>query len=333
MNSEQLLFVIGEINDELIVSAAPEQATHAFVAMPNAGRRLVFMIAVALLALSLMGAGVAAVIYGDSIQNWFEYHFNAVYHRPMSEEQVVLINHLTQDIGLSQTRGDVTVTIDSATVGDDNFFLLLRVEGLEFSKNYSYSFEDFSVEISPDPVKTTDGFSIFGLQYYGLDGDGSVLINMDYQYAGRNDSLEDIYPLEIHLMFQNLIQDTNRGLLAEGTWNFTFTLEHSQSLDTILLPDTEVMVFDMIQGKNIPILFNNMELTSTGFRFQMEETPGIALNIWVVLEDGTMIGHNGGAGTPSADDTKQNYSFQWQIPVTLHEVSAIQIEDTLIPVP
>ena len=251
----------------------------------------------------------------------------------MSKEQVVLINHLNQDIGLSQTWGEVTVTIDSATVGDDNFFLLLRVEGLEFSKNYSYNFEDFSVEISPDPVKTTDGFSIFGLQYYGLDGDGSVLINMDYQYASRNDSLEDIYPLEIHLTFQNLIQDTNRELMAEGIWNFTFTLEHSQSLDTIIIPDTEVVVFDMIKGENIPILFTNMKLTSTGFRFQVDEIPGIAPNIWVVLEDGTMIGHNGGAGTPSVDGTKLNYSFQWQVPVTLHEVTAIQIEDTLIPVP
>lgn len=333
MNSEKLLFVIGEINDELILDAAPGQITHASIARTNAGRRLVIMIAAALLALSLMGAGAAAVIYGDSIQNWFEYHFNAVYHRPMSEEQVALINHLNQDIGLSQTWGDVTVTIDSATVGDDNFFLLLRVEGLEFSKNYSYNFEDFSVEISPDPVKATDGFSIFGLQYYGLDGDGSVLINMDYQYAGGNDSLEDIYPLEIHLTFRDLIQDTNRELLAEGTWSFTFTLEHSQSLDTIILPDTEVMVFDMIKGENIPVLFTNMELSSTGMRFQVDEIPGIASNIWVVLEDGTKIGHNGGAGTPSVDGNKINYSFQWRVPVTLHEVTAIQIEDTLIPVP
>ena len=333
MNGEKLLFIFGEINDDLIADAAPVQSACTSIALPNARRRLVIMIAAALLALSLIGAGVAAVIYGDSIQNWFKYHFNAVYHRPMSEEQAVLINHLSQDIGLSQTWGDVTVTIDSATVGDDNFFLLLRVEGLEFSKNYSYNFEDFSVEISPNPSKTTDGFGICGLQYYGLDGDGSVLINMDYQYASENDSFEDIYPLEIHLTFQNLIRETNRELLAEGIWDFNFTLEHSQPLDIIMLPDTEIMVLDMINGENIPILFTNMELTSTGFRFQMDEIPGIAPNIWVVLEDGTMIGQNGGAGTPSADGTKLNCSFQWLVPVTLHEVTAIQIENTLIPVP
>ena len=46
----------------------------------------------------------------------------------MSSGQAALIDHLSQEIGVSQSIGDVTMTVDSATVGDDGFYLLFRME-------------------------------------------------------------------------------------------------------------------------------------------------------------------------------------------------------------
>ena len=94
--------------------------------VPVRRRWPVALIAV-ILCLFLMGAGVVAVIYGDRIQNLFGHYFELVTGQDMSEGQTALIDHLSQDISQSKTVGETTVTVDSVTVGDDRFYLLLRV--------------------------------------------------------------------------------------------------------------------------------------------------------------------------------------------------------------
>lgn len=71
----------------------------------------------------------------------------------LEELQVAVMDHLSQEIGLSQTVGGVQVTVDSATVGDDTFFVLLRLEGLNFSNSASYGFDEISMTVQPDPLE------------------------------------------------------------------------------------------------------------------------------------------------------------------------------------
>lgn len=109
MNTRKFSEAMGEINDKYVVEAIsynPKSKT-------TLHRRLSIAMIAAILALLLIGAGVAAII-----------------------------DHLSQEIELSQTTGNVTVTVDSATIGYDNFFLLLRVDGPEFSGRHGYSFEN-----------------------------------------------------------------------------------------------------------------------------------------------------------------------------------------------
>ena len=124
------------VDDKILERSETAIYNHESVTPRMLKRRFPAALIAAVLAMFLMGAGVAAIIYGDSIQNWFSHYWEIITGQQMSDEQATTIDHLSQEIGLSQTVGDVTVTVDSATVGYDNFFLLLRVNGIEFSSKY-----------------------------------------------------------------------------------------------------------------------------------------------------------------------------------------------------
>ena len=128
--TEKLYNSISNIDSRYIESAlsynakASRRVRHALIAL-----------AAAILALFLMGAGFAAVVYGDSIQSWFGHYWKVITGQAMSEGQTAIIERLSQSIGMSQTIDDVTVTVDSATIGKNNLFILLKVKGLQHKNN------------------------------------------------------------------------------------------------------------------------------------------------------------------------------------------------------
>jgi len=87
-----------EVDDDILERS--ERATVSNVV--SIRRRWPVALIAAILCLFLMGAGVVAVIYGDSIQSWFGHYFGLVTGQEMSEGQTALIDHLSQDIGQSK---------------------------------------------------------------------------------------------------------------------------------------------------------------------------------------------------------------------------------------
>ncbi len=336
MKSERVIDALGQVNDKYIDEASPANRKSEKAALRHTGRRLSVALIAAIVALCLMGAGVVAVIFGDSIQNWFEHQWEAITGQSMSEGQTAVIDHLSQKIDISQTIGDTTVTVDSATIGDGTFYLLLRVGGLRLSDKYSYTFDEVLMEATPDPLKGGGGLGGYGLQYQGLDGDGAALILIDYNYASADGYIKDTCPLEITLTLKDFVRNANeQKTLAKGEWSFEFALDRTQLSDAILLPDTETTVMDHEKWEEVPIVLTSIELTNTGIRFQFDYYEGtlvISDQINVVLKNGSVVGNNGGFGTPLKDSTIMQYSFQWQFPVDLNEVEAIQIGSAEIPV-
>lgn len=338
MKEKRLLKAMGQVDKQYIEEAFSYNSSTRHT--PQFHRLSAALIA-AILSVCLMGAGVATVIYGDHIQSWFGHCWEVITGQPMSEEHLAVIEHLSQEIGVSQTVGNVTITVDSATVGDDNFFLLLRVDGMNFSNKYSYDFQHVRMETKPDPLK--DGaFVGYGIDYLGLDGDGIPLLLLNYEYAGSNGYMQDqdTRPLEVWLTLQNLVKDAytdNQETLLEGDWYFSFVIDRSQSPEVISLPDTEVMAMDLDTHEEIPIIVTNIELTNTGLRLQYTHEEGtLSLSnqgIKVVLENGKVIGNNGGIGSPTEDNLAMKYSCQWLVPVNLNEVATILIGETEVYVP
>lgn len=333
MNREDLYKGFNGVDEDIL-----ERSENAISKPVTIRRRLPVALVAALLALLLMGAGVVAVIYGDSIQNWFGHYFGLVTGQEMSEGQKALIDHLSQDISQRKNVDETTVTVDSVAVGDDNFYLLLRIEGVKFSNRHYYNFDEVKLEVFPDPVDGVGGLGSYGIQFHGLDGDGAALMLMDFSYSTGEEFTLDTAPLEVHLVLENLMrgpQSERQKMLTEGIWKFEFIIDRSQPPRTISLPDTEVMVMDLGTREEVSVTVTNIELTNTGIRFQYDYNEGMlsfANQLEVLLDNGVAIEYGDGSGTPMADGTTLNCSYHWMIPIDITEVRAVRIGSVEIPV-
>lgn len=336
MNRQDLYRAFNEIDDGIL-----QRSEDALAAKALSARRLSIVLVAALLSVFLLGAGMMSGIFGDSIQSWFAHYWEEITGQPMSGGHAELIDHLSQEIGLSETVEGITVTVDSATTGVDSFFILLRVEGTAFSKKHAYGFDETLVELERETVGETVGiFGGYSVDYLGLDADGTALLLISYDYTAKDISQEELPPLKVTLSMTDFAQNprTNkRVMLAEGEWSFTFSLDRNK-LDIKELPDTCVMAVDRTKRDEyteVPVVLMNIELSNTGLRFQYDSRSNeldIPAFFSVILNNGQEIGINGAIGNVLPGG-KLEQRCTWRIPVDLDEVVAIKIGETLIEVP
>lgn len=334
MTNENILDAIGEINEEAVQDAKAYQ-----VADVRHFRHIRAALIAAMIAALLMGTVAAAAIYGTDIQSWFAAQWEALTGQPMSNNQAEIIDHLSQSIGLSQSAEGVTVSVDSAAVGDDCFYLLLRVSGMELSKRYDYGFEDFELEIETDFSADASGIGGDGITYLGLDNDKTALMLLKHEYVSTNNTEQDNGSLDITLSLTNLVWNKNAKadkVLAEGEWNFTFTLDRSQFIQAVKLPDTKMQVYNLYTQEAVSITITGIELTCTKLRFQYDYHNGelAPINeITAILENGITIDCSSGGGYVLDDNVTLACSYQWRIPINIDEVAAIQIGNMRIDIP
>ncbi|MGI6028152.1 MAG: hypothetical protein ACOX81_01915 [Candidatus Heteroscillospira sp.] len=328
MRREEFFEVLGELDEELVKDAELPARGH-----PH--RRLATVLIAAVMAVLLMGAGVASVLYGENIQSWFSHYWEQRTGESMSGGQMQTIDHLSCKIDTSQTVEGVTVTVDSATVGDDSFFLLLRIKGPEFSKRYSYKFENVYMDV--DPIIADGDYSMygFGFQFKGLDADGSAIILLDYSYINGGEFTADDRMMSVDLKLKNL-EESHGGdtkLLQEGEWHFEFTLNRSAALQKMSLPNTEVMILDIDKQEEVAVFLEDIELTSTGLRFRYDYYDGtlaLSPHLDAVMKSAAGIGSGGGSGTVGEDGEYMYFSYQWEVPIDLDELDYVQIGGTKI---
>ena len=123
-----------------------------------------FIAAVLVLAL----AGTALAVASPTLRGWFEQKWAEETGSQLTESQSLLINSLTQKVGESVTSGEVTVTVDSITVGGSQIWALLDVEGWDFDRDAQYSFDRVRAEIVPDPSEGQYGGAGYGLGSIGF---------------------------------------------------------------------------------------------------------------------------------------------------------------------
>lgn len=334
MNSIVIYRAFSAVDDDIIVRS--ENTRTNIVRF-----RWQYALIAALLSVFLMGAGVAAVIWGDSIQSWFGHYWQSITGQEVSAGQAALIDHLSQEIGVSQTIGDVTVTVDSETVGDDSFFLLLRIEGLTLSAQKSYGFNEMDIKVSPDPLEELGGMSSFGYTTHGIDGDGSAILILEYDYVTKEGYVEDTRPLEIEIIFRDLMQSPQtewEKTLQSGEWTYQFTIDRSNPPLTISVPDATVNAIDLTKRDEyttVPVRLYDMEITNTGLRFKYDYQNGsydIPAHIDAILESGISIGVGSGSGHPLEENGLLFCSYKWMVPIDLAEVTAINFNGIIISI-
>lgn len=309
MKDEDILYALTDIRAEFIEEAAP-------ICRRPIRRALAAGLA-AVLALLLMGAGV---IYGDSIQSWMDQRWAWENGQAMKEEQAALVADMSQEIGLSQTVGGITVDVDSALFGDRGFKILLRVRGRQFAQNEGFSFDRWAMELEPDP--TVGMGHGRGIEFAGIDGDGSWLLFFQCYW---NQAKRPEGPFTVRLSVTDLILTGAGGVttevLQEGTWAFEFPLEVTGVPEPISLPDCTVTGRDPESGEPVELELTDLVLCSTGL--SCEKIGDGDFWVTVILDDGSSIEATLGIG-----DTRW-----WDVPVDPAEVKAIRIGETIIEVP
>ena len=334
MNVNELYIALNNLDDDLITRSEVSASKHISSGIK---RRLSVGLIASILMLLMMGAGVATMIYSDSIQHWFGHYWELITGHEMSDSHTELIDHLSQKIGLSQTVDNITVTIDSATVGDDSFFLLIKTSGIKLSDRYGYSFDKMYIDISPDPWGDNVGMGSFGADFHGIDHNGEGLFLFSHEYTTNGEIITDP-PLDITLSLGNIsmFKSGNNEIIAEGPWEFNFTINPNILNDIITLPDTEVMAFDHTADEytEAPVLITDIEINSTSLHFSyahQDSTLTVDSHIYAILDNGQQIGISGGSGT--VDGNILNNVYRWIIPIDPAELSAIKIGKIIISVP
>lgn len=285
-------------------------------------RKYPVILAAVVAVVMLMGAGFVAA--SDSIDGWFKTRWKEVTGEEMSDEHYETIASLSQYIGLSETSDGVTVSIDSATVGDDVAYVLITAEC--------------------DSGKfTTTGTSLFGIWevYVNSNRKGSGMGRIAVDENGKAYYLDTINltnidsdePLEVSIHLGNLnalIYSNEDGspiwYSGDGEWSFEFTLERTET-KTIDLTD-----------KSPWTGITQLTVTEFGvvatYDSESDDVPRIIryshMKIYAVMEDGTEMQFN---STSSSGYTGiiDSYYF-WEVPIDLDEVVAIRIGDDVIEV-
>ena len=312
MKNEEILYALTDVREEFIEEAAPVRRRPA--------RRVLTVAAAAVAALLLMGA---AVIYGNSIQSWMTQRWAWENGGSMSGNQAVLVDSMSQEIGLSKTVGNITVDVDSALFGDRGFKVLLRVRGREFTMRECIEFTDWTMELDPDP--TVGMGHGRGWEFAGIDNDGTLLLffECNWDEPKRPDA-----PFTVRLSLTDLIRTGAGGVveevIQEGIWDFEFPLEVTGVPEPIALPDCTVRVNDPETGEFVDVELKNLMLYSTGLSYEKADPdgPDMGLDVTVVMKNGGSIRATLGIG-----DT-----CWWDVPVDPAEVKELRIGQTTIPV-
>lgn len=280
----------------------------------------------AVLVVALLCGGVAAAAYGDTIAGWFQQTWRQITGQEMGEGHMALIQSLTQDIGLSQTVDGVTVTVDSAAVGEDRVFVLLRVEGLRASRDGVYGLEPCGFEMERD--FNDHNVRSLSAPYIGLNEEGALLFLLEYESALSFFTPEDgTLPVRLSVGGVTRNRDGRAQELAAGDWSFDFSLELSEAFQSIALGDLETDI------DGIHLSIRELEINSTGIKFRSGPSAADILpgSFVAVLSDGTEIAcdEGGGAMTEEGDFLS---SCHWQAPIDLEDVAALRIGETEIPI-
>ena len=281
-------------------------------------------------------AGTARAVAAPTLRGWFEQKWAEETGGPMTESQSLMIDSLTQKVGLSDTCGDVTVTVDSITVGGSQIWALLDVEGLEFSQNTRYSFDWMRVDIVPDPSEGQFGGAGYSLGSIGLTEEGRCRMLLEFSaiISTGNQLNSGDYALEIDL--SDLIRcrtgRTEDEVLYEGDWSFSIPLT-AESLSPVISLEEVVPVRGLPDQEgaevNWDLVLRDVRITSTDLSFTMDR-PNPFLEVTAILADGTEV-EDAGRGGSEMKDHRWYASFDWPVPLDVTDMVAIRFGNAEIP--
>ncbi|MCD7732857.1 MAG: DUF4179 domain-containing protein [Oscillospiraceae bacterium] len=339
------------VSSDRIYALANAKAGKENVFMKKKHNRLPVVLAVVVAAVLLMGAGY--LVAYNSITDFFVRNWEDMTDTEITDEHLATIENFSQEIGLSQKSDGVTITVDSAAVGGDTFYVLFAVEcnSVEFATTRSPSFDECRWDITNSSATVQSGGLMWGgtdennVTYFVLEGgiditDENEPIAVSVHLAGlhtNKDSTHEEYP------------DTYLG----GSWDFEFTLEQNTLNSLSLLEDGErktitiKMLDPDVDSGVYPYRDVTVDITSvTVNEFSATVTYDVSSasvpsdiysfccnyrdDVYAVMQDGSEIVTYFWAEDLNADlaGTEITIKSLWYSVIDLSELKAIRIGDT-----
>ncbi|MCD8107488.1 MAG: hypothetical protein LUE20_05950 [Oscillospiraceae bacterium] len=334
-NTERLSSAIDMVSEKYLTEAAEYQPVeHRF-------RHTKLLVAAVAAVVSVMLIGAGFVSAGNSITDWFSSRWKASTGEEITEVHYDAIKSLTQYIGKSDTISGLTITVDSATVTDNQIYVLLKVEGGEDD----YPLQGYSAYIKS---KSTDNWNS-GIEWQGKDEDGAVyyMMNYIYDYVGDPEDEE----MDCILRVVDSHDDT------ANYWEFRFTLSRVPNSHIDVIPYGEaVTVTVSMKDHNATMMSQSeifeeitrdviaIDLSENGMKVTYDNSTAILSNpdyaeyidslysdideVFAVMQDGSTIGVNNTSYTPTAGSYIATKEYYWEMPISLDEIEFIRIGET-----
>ena len=262
---------------------------------------------------------------GADIKSVFSERWENAVGEKMSAEHTDTVGVYSQTIGLCGTIDNVTVTLDSAEVGDDVFYLLFRIEGIENDASDPIDYYNFNKQY----INVFDGDSAYDIissswPQASPDGEGAYNMLVRCQYSLKDEpGIEEKDTIDVYISLKDLMKRSNT--VKEGTWNFKFTLDRSVSPDIIELGDL---------GEYHDIVLSNFGVKMSGKNALGTGVPDF---VYAVLKNGSKVPCSSfGAQSENIDGevkSNQNKIYNFVAPVDVDDVAYIVIGSVEIPIP
>ncbi len=313
------------ISDDRVCALTNTKLGRENIIIKKVYRKLPIVLVTVFAAILLMGAGFIAS--SDSIDGWFRTQWKEFTGEEMSDTQYEYVASLSQYIGLSQSSDGVTVTVDSAALGDEIIYILIYVESDEakFATNVAVAhFGTAAIELDAPITR----FSKVGTSWQYTDENGKVCLVMEKTF-----DLEDgDEPVDVTLHFEDFCayyaEDTGlTGTFNGGVWDFEFTLERTETHTVELtIPETWSGVYELsVSEFTLHAVYDYPS-------YNIYPRDLYLGNVYAITEDGTEIRTSLSYSIGDPDETIAVTQYHWAVPIDLDEVVAIRIGEEIIPI-
>ena len=261
---------------------------------------------------------------GADIKSVFSERWENAVGEKMSAEHTDTVGVYSQTIGLCQTIDNVTVTVDSAEVGDDVFYLLFRIEGIENDASDPidyYNFDKHYINVFDDD----SAYDIISSSWpqASPDGEGAYNMLVRCQYSLKNEpGIQEKDTIDIYISLKDIMKRSN--IVKEGTWNFKFTLDRSVLPDVTRLGDF---------GDYHDIELSNFGIKMSGKDALGNDDPDF---VYAVLKNGSKVpcssSYVQSDNIDGEEQPNQNKIYNFVAPVDVGDVAYIVIESVEIPI-
>lgn len=303
-------------------------------------KKIAVVLAVAAAMLLTTVALAAAFDLSEVLTDWFGQKWEEQSGEPIKEEQLELLNSLTQSIGIHDIQNGVAIIADSATVGDNAIWVLLVVDGLEGplpeqTEDGRYMYhnggqEDCKIVPSSSEGSYRSAGGAFGLYSAYVTNEGRLcLIYRCSERLKDSDSFQD--GCHVTLIIDKIMFGST--LLAEGPWKLDFSLEPAADMSVLRLDHAQFPAQYTANGMEKEVLLDveDVQVSSTNISFTRKADNIIyEMPIFLFLRDGTEVS----CGTMSGGYLKGNRwieSRDLPVPVDLTQVESLRVGDAEFP--